>query len=131
MSCGVGRRLGLDPSLLCRPVATAPIQPLAREPPFAVAWALKGEINKQTDKKIKVTPFSPQPFRHLLFVAFLMMVIPTSVRQYLIVVWICISPIITDVEHFSWTFWPSVYLFWRNVSLDLLPITQGIELNIL
>ena len=38
MSCGVDRRRGLDPALLwlwCRPVATAPIQPLAWEPPYA------------------------------------------------------------------------------------------------
>ena len=36
MSCGVGRRRGSDPELLwlwCRPAATAPIWPLAWEPP--------------------------------------------------------------------------------------------------
>ena len=44
MSCGVGCRRGLDPALLwlwCRPVATARIQPLAREPPYAVGAALE------------------------------------------------------------------------------------------
>ena len=38
MSCGVGCRRGSDPALLWlwrRPVATAPIQPLAWEPPYA------------------------------------------------------------------------------------------------
>ena len=38
MSCGVGRRHGLDPAMLwlcCRPVVAAPIQPLAWEPPYA------------------------------------------------------------------------------------------------
>ena len=38
MSCGVGCRGGLDPMLLwlwCRPAATAPIGPLAWEPPYA------------------------------------------------------------------------------------------------
>jgi len=42
MSCGVGCRLGSDPALLwlwCRLVATAPIQPLAWEPPYAVGAA--------------------------------------------------------------------------------------------
>ena len=44
MSCGVGCRRGLDPALLWlwrRPVATAPIQPLAWEPPYAMGAALK------------------------------------------------------------------------------------------
>jgi len=38
VSCGVGCRRGSDPALLWlwhRPVATAPIQPLAWEPPYA------------------------------------------------------------------------------------------------
>ena len=51
MSCGVGHRQGLDPALLwlwCGPAATAPIQPLAWEPLYAVGAALK----KQTNKKI-------------------------------------------------------------------------------
>ena len=52
MSCGVGRRLGLHPELLwlwCRLVATAPIRPLAWEPPYATGVALekaKRQINK-------------------------------------------------------------------------------------
>ena len=39
MSCGVGHRLTLDPVLLWlwhKPVATAPMKPLAWEPPYAV-----------------------------------------------------------------------------------------------
>ena len=39
VDCGVGCRHGLDPELLwlwCRPVATAPIQPLAWQLPYAV-----------------------------------------------------------------------------------------------
>ena len=43
MSTGVGCRLGLDPALLwlwCRLAATAPIQPLAWEPPYASGMAL-------------------------------------------------------------------------------------------
>ena len=50
MSCGVGRRLGLDPSLLwlwCRPAATALIRPLGWEPPYAVGAALKRQKTKK------------------------------------------------------------------------------------
>ena len=50
MSCGVGRRYGLDVALLwlwCRPAATAPIRPLAWEPPYAVGAALKRQKTKQ------------------------------------------------------------------------------------
>ena len=42
MSCGVGHRRGLEPMLLwlwCRPAATAPIRPLAWEPPYAMGAA--------------------------------------------------------------------------------------------
>ena len=46
VSCGVGRRCGLDPTLLwlwCRPAAIAPITPLAWEPPHVMVAALKGQ----------------------------------------------------------------------------------------
>ena len=52
MTCGVGRRHGLDPELpwlWCRPVATAPVRPLAWEPPYALGAAL--EKAKRPKKK--------------------------------------------------------------------------------
>ena len=44
MSYGEGRRHGSDPELLwlwCRPLATAPVGPLAWEPPYAMGVALE------------------------------------------------------------------------------------------
>ena len=51
VSCGVGRRCSSDPTLLwlwCRPAATAPIRPLAREPPYATGAALKKTKKKKS-----------------------------------------------------------------------------------
>ena len=55
MSCGVGRKWGSDPAMLwlwCRPAATASIEPLAWEPPYAVGAAPK----RHTHKKDKISP---------------------------------------------------------------------------
>ena len=55
MSCGVGHRCGSDPSLLwlwCRPVAAAPIQPLAWELPYTAGAALKRKEKKKKKKRI-------------------------------------------------------------------------------
>ena len=61
MSCGVGCRRGSDPALLWlwrRPVATAPIRPLAWEPPYAMGAAqemAKRQKNKTKQKKKQKT----------------------------------------------------------------------------
>ena len=50
MSCDVGCRCGSDLALLWlwpRPVATAPIRPLAWEPPYAVGAALEKDKKKE------------------------------------------------------------------------------------
>ena len=55
VSCGIGHRCSSDPELLwlwCRPVATAPIRPLAWEPPYAAGAALE-KAKRQNDKKKK------------------------------------------------------------------------------
>ena len=50
MSCGIGCRHGSDPALL---VATAPIRPLAWEPPYAAGAALEKAKRQKKKKKKK------------------------------------------------------------------------------
>ena len=57
VSYGVGRRCSSDPALLwlwCRPVATAPVGPLAWEPPYTTGVALE-KAKKKTQKNIKTS----------------------------------------------------------------------------
>ena len=63
VGCGVGCRRGSDPALLWlwrRPVAAAPIQPLAWEPPYAVGAALK------SNKNFKINYIYTHSFSHII-----------------------------------------------------------------
>lgn len=75
----------------------------------------RGCSNLQSHQQCGKIPFSLHYHKHLLFSVFWIIAILPGGKIYLTVVLILTSLTISDVEHLSYVYWPSIHPLCRNV----------------